>query len=157
MYVLSLVRAVVTLLSAVIIRPFDREDRVEAVAVTNHANISSSSQSALTWPRGPRESPLNLASNTKKTVTRQAAGQNFTGSNFRAAADKTHDEKDDDDDDGIGNLDVQSVRTARLVWLQPAADTVFFLFTARRVCIAWTMPWQDVCLSHAGIVTNGYT
>ena len=34
-----------------------------------------------------------------------------------------------------------------------------FIFTARRVCIGWTMPWQDVCLSvrlsvclsHAGI------
>jgi len=33
-----------------------------------------------------------------------------------------------------------------------------FVFTARRVCIAQTMPWQDVCLSvcrtHAGIVSK---
>ena len=26
------------------------------------------------------------------------------------------------------------------------------VFTARHVCIARTMPWQDVCLSHAGSV-----
>jgi len=41
------------------------------------------------------------------------------------------------------------------------------IFTAGRVCIAQTMPWQDVCLSvrpsvclsHAGILStlNGYT
>jgi len=37
-----------------------------------------------------------------------------------------------------------------------------YVFTARRVCIARTMPWQDVCpsvclsvrLSHAGILSK---
>ena len=36
---------------------------------------------------------------------------------------------------------------------------IFFLvFTTRRVCIAWTMPWQDVrpsvCPSHVSIVSK---
>jgi len=38
------------------------------------------------------------------------------------------------------------------------------IFTVRRVCIAWTMPWQDVCLSvrpsvrHTPVLSvNGYT
>jgi len=34
----------------------------------------------------------------------------------------------------------------------------YYIFTAQRVCIAWTMQWQDVrpsvCLSHAGIVSK---
>jgi len=37
-------------------------------------------------------------------------------------------------------------------------EEMLWIFTARRVCIARTMPWQDVypsvCLSHAGIVSK---
>jgi len=44
---------------------------------------------------------------------------------------------------------------SRMTWLDRTYHVDRFIFTAHRVCIAGTMPWQDVCLSihlsHAGI------
>jgi len=57
----------------------------------------------------------------------------------------------------------QAARTATLPIAPRGAGLLaivkfLFIFTARRVCIARTMPWQDVCLSvrlpHAGIMSE---
>jgi len=107
MQISSLVGAVVITLLFAVVRPFER---VEAVALTNQANLSSSLLTALAWPRGLQESPLNLTSKTKKIVTRQASEQNFTADNFRATNWRATAEEDpatsgdkNEEGDGLGN------------------------------------------------------
>ena len=74
-------RAIAVTLLLAVITPFDSEQRVKTIALTNQANVSSSSLTALTGLRSLRESRLNHTLKTNKIVMRQAYGQNFTEDN----------------------------------------------------------------------------
>jgi len=77
-----------------------------ADAVSNQANVSSSSPTTLTWSRSVRKPQLNSTSKTKKIVARQADGNNSSANNRAApnerAAAQTAKPRDEEDNDSSG-------------------------------------------------------
>jgi len=101
MQISRLIRAVILVLTAD--KLFCRQTLADAVS--NQANISSSSPTTLTWSRGVRKPQLNYTSKTKNIVARQADENNSTANNRAAPntpAAAESGKPDDEDTDSFG-------------------------------------------------------